>query len=372
MAYFSIILPVFNGEEFISDSVASVIAQTFEDWELIIVDDGSTDTTALLAERYAKDDSRIKIFTQPNQGLSEARNRGLSLCKGSIIGFLDVDDIYLPECLKTIFDQFGNTEANLIISSYFYFKGSSKLHSHYFSSSVIPFTSFLRGNLAPPVAHFISSVTVRELGGFDITLKSCEDWDFWIRAAKLGAKIHSIPDLLVGYRYVPYSMSRNPGVMYEALTEVSRRAGLPDLRLPANAPFNVAYPLDYPEIQKNHLIRILGVLLHQAKPEKALDLYLLEKDKWNWELKDSDWKKLSSYLSWAYFFEADEIRKLISETKPILIEFFLLLGYKKIEAKKLVEKILSPQIQKMNHHRYGVILGAIFNRVLKRSLIILF
>ncbi len=362
MAYISVILPVYNGEQFIADAIGSVLAQTFQDWELIIINDGSTDSSGELAEYYANNDSRIRVFNQTNQGLSAARNSGLLLCIGEIIGFLDADDQYLPDCFRIISNQFEKTAANLLITGYFYFKENSKLHTHYFSNSIIPYSSFLKANLAPPVSHFIRKLTVNQLGSFDSELNSCEDWDFWIRAGKLGTKIHSISEVLVGYRYVPNSMSRNPRVMYEALTEVSRRAGLPDSRLPENAPFNKAFPLDYPEIQKNHLIRILGVLLHQGKVVEAAEWYLTEQKKWNWELKASDWKKLSTYLSWAYFFESSEIEKLLSETRPTIIKFFQLLGYSDLEAQKLANKILSPQLKKLNHHRYGVILGAILNK----------
>ena len=94
----SVIMPAHNRETFIRDSMDSVLAQTFTDFELIVVDDGSTDTTAAIVESYT--DRRIRLIRQPNQGVSVARNTGLEAARGEFITFLDSDDLYKTDVSK--------------------------------------------------------------------------------------------------------------------------------------------------------------------------------------------------------------------------------------------------------------------------------
>ena len=96
----SVIMPAYNSETYIRESIDSVLAQSFTDFELIVVDDGSTDTTAEIVESYT--DPRIRLIRQANQGVSVARNRGLEAANGQYITFLDSDDLYYPDCLKTL------------------------------------------------------------------------------------------------------------------------------------------------------------------------------------------------------------------------------------------------------------------------------
>ncbi|MGB3902114.1 MAG: glycosyltransferase family A protein, partial [Bacteroidales bacterium] len=94
----SIIIPVYNGEKYISDTIQSVIDQTYKNWELIIVDDGSTDNTAEIVKQF--NDSRISYIKKNNTGVSDTRNVGAMISKGEILCFLDADDIWLPENLE--------------------------------------------------------------------------------------------------------------------------------------------------------------------------------------------------------------------------------------------------------------------------------
>ena len=99
----SVIVPVYQGEAFLPGCVESVRAQTFHDWELLLVDDGSTDASASLCGAYASEDKRVRVLRQPeNMGVSAARNRGLQEARGEYIAFLDADDRYIPETLGTL------------------------------------------------------------------------------------------------------------------------------------------------------------------------------------------------------------------------------------------------------------------------------
>lgn len=94
----SIIMPVYNGEKYIKEAIESIINQTYSNWELLIVDDGSTDNTASIIKEF--NDSRIKYMYQKNQGPSAARNKGLDLAEGNYIAFIDADDMYVNEKLE--------------------------------------------------------------------------------------------------------------------------------------------------------------------------------------------------------------------------------------------------------------------------------
>lgn len=363
---FSFIIPCFNHGKYLSDCLSSLLDQSYFNWEAIIINDGSTDDTKVVAESFVELDSRFSLVNRSNSGLSASRNVGIELSKGKYLNFLDSDDwlesSFLTRVIKLV-DEFP--EFDLIRTGYGYWdkpKGYC-FHSHIPAQEYEVYPQILTQNLGPCHSLIIKKELVNRIGAFDSSLKSCEDWDFWIRAGKMGAKIYTIPEVLVGYRYVPNSMSRNPLVMYEALTEVSRRAGKPDERLPKDAPHNHAVELDYPSIQKKHLIRMLGVMLHQGNATEAAEWYATEKKFWNWEEEDIDWKGLSSYLSWGYFFEPDLIEKLLTQTASGLGEFFKLLGYLPNQIQSLIKMIFEPQLKRRNHLNYGKLFGGIKNKL---------
>lgn len=100
MAKVSIIMPVYNSERYVSYAIDSVLNQSFEDFELILVDDGSVDKSGQICDVYAQKDARIRVIHQRNQGLCAARNAGLNIAKGDYIGFIDNDDFYYPDLIK--------------------------------------------------------------------------------------------------------------------------------------------------------------------------------------------------------------------------------------------------------------------------------
>jgi len=364
--FVSIIIPCYNHGVYLFECLKSVQIQTSPNWEAIIINDGCTDNSCQIGEYFVTEDSRFSLINQSNQGLSASRNVGINLAKGELLLFLDADDWLEKNCLSRLLDwilRFPNFELYRFGYSYWNSFQGNKYHTHLPQGEALVYPDVLYNNLGPCHSIVIKAKLARNVGGFDVGLKSCEDWDFWIRAGKMGAKIHSIPEVLVAYRYVPNSMSRNPRVMYEALTEVSRSAGQPDSRLPKEALNNRITKLDYPEIQKIHLITVLGVMLHQGKAEQARNWYQVENEKWNWKLIGSDWKRLSSYLSWGYFFERTEIQKLLTETRPCFALFFSGLGYSKIESDKLIKLVLAPQLKKRNHQKWGKLLGGVKNKL---------
>ena len=363
--FFSIIIPCFNQGEFLNDCLDSILNQNYDSWEAILVNDGSTDHTEKVMKDWSKSDLRINFYSQNNQGLSSARNTGLKKAKGEYLIFLDSDDWLYYNCLRT-FASFLNSNSpfELIRCGYAYWDmpNGKCLHIHQSELYDTIYPKILTQNIGPCHSIVICRTFAEKLGGFDPLLKSCEDWDFWIRAGKMGARINSIKDVLVAYRYVSTSMSRNPIVMYQALSEVSRRAGQKDSRLSNDAPFNLIYHLDFSQIQKNHLIRMLGVMLHQGKVNEAVEWFLNEKENWNLKINPNDWKALNSYLSWGYFFEKKEINLLFIYIFPKVKSFFLALGYSEIVSSRLSRMVFVPQLKKKNHIQFGRIIGAGLNK----------
>lgn len=111
----SIIIPVFNREAFIQDAIESVLRQSMQSFELIVIDDGSTDRSAEIIKHFVKNDSRVHYYYQPNSGVSVARNHGLDKAQGDYVYFLDSDDFLDKNFIKTSFDAAEEAEADLVV-----------------------------------------------------------------------------------------------------------------------------------------------------------------------------------------------------------------------------------------------------------------
>jgi glycosyltransferase involved in cell wall biosynthesis len=363
MTLISTICSCYNQAHFLESAIESVLAQTFEDWELIIINDGSTDDTLTLAQNYAKTDSRIRVIHQKNKGLSAARNAGIAQAVGEILHFLDADDLIFPLAYEVIHQKSQKEpDTSLWISSYTYFD-QHDFHQHTFSEKYLHAVDFIRSNQAPPVAHFLKREMIQTIGGFDEQLKSCEDWDLWLRVAKFDAQIKTIPELLARYRYVSGSMSRNGKVMYTSLSKVTQRAVRFDRRVHSESISNQNLNWDIPPMIKTHFIKCLGILLHQGKVEDALNWYQEEKEKWRWQFDTKDFGQMNSQLTFRYFLDIQNIQNLLNKTLPNFELFFKRLGFSDQETKRTLQIIFEPQLKKRNHLKYGRFLGALINRI---------
>lgn len=118
--FFSLVMPVYNGQKFLQQAMESVLQQTFLDFELLVVDDGSTDETATIVNRFAKQDARIRYFKQPkNRGVSAARNTGLTNARGQFVGFCDADDCLELETLQTVYTSLQRQPAVLVVFGFY-------------------------------------------------------------------------------------------------------------------------------------------------------------------------------------------------------------------------------------------------------------
>ena len=123
----SVIVPVYGVEKYVSECIESILNQTYTDWELILVDDGSLDKSGEICDQYAAKDNRIKVFHKENGGVSSARNCGIKLANGEWIYFCDADDKVMPDAFNYLISQSKNTQTDLIIAGYQVFNANEEL-----------------------------------------------------------------------------------------------------------------------------------------------------------------------------------------------------------------------------------------------------
>lgn len=221
----SVIVPAYNAEATILETLRSIQDQTFTDFELIVINDGSTDGTLALLEQVQ--DDRLRVFSYPNGGLPVARNRGIQRATGEFISFIDADDLWTVDKLERQLQALQQHPEAGVAYSWTAFIDE---HSRFlYAREPLAFS----GNVYPQVLvdNFISNGSnillrrqlVEAIGDFDPTLKSGEDWDFYIRlAAKTQFAV--VPQYQILYRKSSSSMSSKVGVMEANILTVIDRA----------------------------------------------------------------------------------------------------------------------------------------------------
>ncbi len=210
----SVLVAAYNGEAFVGEALASLGAQTFRDFEAIVVDDGSTDGTAALVAKLAARDERFRLIRQANGGTQAARNAALAGARGAWVALLDQDDVWLPQKLEvqiTLAD--ADPRANLLFTNYRVWDGTRTLGTRYTRRDKFPEGDVAVG-LARSCLFQASTVMVPralavELGGFDPTLRNAGDWDLWLRVAERGIQARGSFEPLVLYRVWGGNESRN-------------------------------------------------------------------------------------------------------------------------------------------------------------------
>lgn len=190
MPLVSVIIPAYNYSHYLPFTIDSVVEQTLSDWECLIIDDGSTDNTKDVAEKYTVADRRIKYFYKANGGLSSARNYGLQMAKGKYVIFLDADDMLEKNNLKHLSEFLENQNGNNAVFGKFvkfYDDGTSEYpwyqEYNYREGLQTDFHSRLvEKNSLPPCAPLSPLSIIKEHNlTFDESLTSYEDWDFWLK-----------------------------------------------------------------------------------------------------------------------------------------------------------------------------------------------
>lgn len=215
---FSIIIPCYNQASFLEGAIKSIISQKFERWECLIIDDGSPDNTAEIAQKWIEKDGRIKLYRKENGGLSSARNLGLKYAIGRYIQFLDCDDILKHEKLELAYNE-HNRGMQLVVSNFELLKHQvvqkvkHKLGQQYLSYESVLVEWDDTFNIPIHCATFSRDI-IGDLR-FDESVGAGEDWMFWLQVFKQSPESKYIDKSLVYYRIHSSSITADMNMMVQ-------------------------------------------------------------------------------------------------------------------------------------------------------------
>lgn len=225
MPTISVVIPAYNAEQTILETIDSVLQQTLTDFELIVIDDGSTDQTVEFVRRIQ--DPRLKVFSHCNGGLPVARNRGIARASGDYIAFLDADDLWTPDKLELQLAALQtDSEAGVAYSWTCNMSQTGEAfypgHSVTYSGTV--YAQLLLGNFLASGSNCLTRRdAIASVGEFDPSLRSYEDWDYWLRLAARWSFV-VVPKYQILYRQSPGAMSSKIDVMEHYSKIVIERA----------------------------------------------------------------------------------------------------------------------------------------------------
>lgn len=221
----SVIIPAYNQSKYIRETIDSVLKQTYNNVEIIVVNDGSTDDTLKILQEYG---NKIKIINQKNKGLAGARNSGIREAKGDYLAFLDSDDLWYNNMLSVMVSHLKNNQQSDIAacSCDLIDEKSQRIRRFnrmsFFRNKIK--NSFLRTltliNMFPVHTLLIRKKCFDCCGVFDESLRATEDWDLWLRMAVHGHKFLLIDDVIAKYRIHGESMTHDPKRMEESWLKV--------------------------------------------------------------------------------------------------------------------------------------------------------
>ena len=202
----SVIMPCYCAETWLDQAIASVAAQSITDWELLILDDCSSDSSPQIAERWAKKDKRIRLIQNPrNCGVAWTRNRGLDLAAGTWIALLDSDDFWRPDKLRRQLELADRTGAELIYASYTMFRENPSRQTVYRVPSSVSYEDLLKENVIG-----CSTVLLKRaaLGNRRFSLELYhEDYALWLELLRSGVQAAGCEEILANWRILPGSRS---------------------------------------------------------------------------------------------------------------------------------------------------------------------
>ena len=242
-AMFSAIIPAHNAASTLGAAMQSVLAQTHNELELIVVDDGSTDDTREVAEAFAVD-PRVSIVSQEQRGLAAARNAGVGHARTPLLGFLEADDLWMPDYVASVIRTLdSDRRAGIAYSDAWILDDETRSVHRRLASDFVP---ELPAGISPddlalrlvarnllPYCSTVRREAIEAAGGYDASLTAVEDWDLWIRIAACGYGAVRVPRPLVIWRDRPGSMSKDRLLMLtnvrQVLVNVVTRYDVPEL-----------------------------------------------------------------------------------------------------------------------------------------------
>ena len=192
----SVVIPAYNAEQFLDETLESVLSQTYENWECIIVNDGSTDNTESVAKKWCEKDSRFRLTDKENGGLSSARNWGIKESKAEYIAFLDADDLYMPNFLEICLENLVEKDVDLVAPKMLEFWDvqneviEDEDKKDYLYSGKEGIALFLHSNRIT-MALLCKKSVMDEVGGFTWH-KKAEDLHCWLKVLFAGYKIYRL------------------------------------------------------------------------------------------------------------------------------------------------------------------------------------
>ncbi|MDS1369877.1 glycosyltransferase family 2 protein [Aliarcobacter butzleri] len=213
----SIITPLYNSEKYISDTINSVLKQTYINWEMIIIDDFSSDNSFNIVKEYSDKDSRIKLIRlNKNSGVAIARNKGIREARGKYLTFIDSDDLWENNFIEKSINFMLNNNYSFIYSSY---RRSDENLEKLFKDYIVPlkvnYNDLLKSNRISCLTAFININTLGKMY-MNETLYSHEDYSLWLNILKKIDFAYGIQDVLATYRIRKTSLSRNKIKMAKA------------------------------------------------------------------------------------------------------------------------------------------------------------
>lgn len=220
----SIIMPCYNGEKFIGESIDSVMKQTYQNWELLIIDDGSQDTSIDIIKDYQKKEHRIKLIQQPNSGSAVARNNGIGISKGQYIALLDSDDVWLPNFLEEQIKFIKAKKAICVCASYLRIDEASKnIMKPVIAKKIITSKDMQSVDYIGTLTGIYDQSKYGKIY-FRTELKSLlDDYAFFIDVISLEGVAYGNPKILAKYRIRKNSMTSNKRKLVKKHYEFYRR-----------------------------------------------------------------------------------------------------------------------------------------------------
>lgn len=219
----SIVMPVYNSEQFINDTIRSVLAQTYEDWELILIDDASTDGSEAVICEYIKYDKRIRyIRLEKNSGAAYARNIGISKARGNYIAFLDSDDLWRPEKLELQYHYMK--ERNVAFSCTYYQQMDESGKKFGKIMKAPPKADYRRVLFDNPIGTLTAMYSVERLGKiYGPLIRKRNDYALWLKLLKQTDYVYCLDEILAYYRIRQNSLSRNKFHLIQYQWELYRK-----------------------------------------------------------------------------------------------------------------------------------------------------
>ena len=218
----SVAMPVFNGDKYLAEAIDSILAQTFTDFEFIIIDDGSKDGSLNILREYEKRDSRIRLIARENRNLSDTLNEIILLARGQWVARMDQDDIALPQRFERQLQWLEQTGADICGGWIQLFGAADKrILKHPQTDSAVKMELLFGSSFAHPTV-IMKAELVKKLR-YDKAWEHCEDYDLWERAVHAGWKMTNVPEVLLMYRQHEEQTSKVTSTKKLQLTQKIRR-----------------------------------------------------------------------------------------------------------------------------------------------------